>query len=85
MQADTKNQNWTVKNNKLTREFKFKDFKSTLEFVNKVGDVAEKFGHHPEIFFTWGKALISLTTHDQSDQITQKDTLLAKEIDLILN
>lgn len=55
--------NWKIKNNKLYKEFKFKNFKDTLKFVNKVGVIAEKEGHHLDIYFTWGKCNIELYTH----------------------
>ena len=44
-------------------EFKFPDFKQALEFVNRVGALAEEQGHHPDILLAWGKAEITLWTH----------------------
>jgi len=64
----------------LKKEFKFKDFMSALEFVNKVGELAEKANHHPDIEISWGLAVIVLTTHDES-AITKKDYSMAKAID----
>jgi 4a-hydroxytetrahydrobiopterin dehydratase len=72
---------WKTENNKLVKEFEFENFLMALEFVNKVGKVAEEFGHHPEIWFTWGRVKISTTTHDAGDQVTQKDMDLSKLID----
>ena len=56
---------WDVVNDKLIeREFKFKDFKEALAFVNKVGAIAESEGHHPDItIFGWNKVSITLFTH----------------------
>jgi len=73
--------NWKTENNKLTKTFEFPDFLSTLAFVNKVAEVAEELGHHPEIFFTWGKAIITTTTHDLDNKITEKDYILVDKID----
>jgi len=53
-----------VEDHHLTKEFSFDDFLSALDFVNSVGQYAEKVNHHPEITFTWGKASIVIYTHD---------------------
>ncbi len=74
---------WINNQNSLQKEFAFKDFASALEFVNKVGLLAEKINHHPEIWFTWGKVKITLTTHDQA-AVTAKDWELAKMIDQLV-
>ena len=44
---------------KIARTFLFKDFKEALGFVNRVGEIAETEGHHPDIHLSWGKALLS--------------------------
>jgi 4a-hydroxytetrahydrobiopterin dehydratase len=75
--------NWEEKENSLIKTFRFTDFKSALEFVNKVGDIAEGLNHHPEIVLSWGKVKITTTTHDKGNIITEKDTKLTKEIDNI--
>jgi 4a-hydroxytetrahydrobiopterin dehydratase len=67
----------------LEREYKFKDFKTTLAFVNKVGAVAEEIGHHPNIEFTWGSAKIRIYTH-KIDGLHENDFILAAKIDQIL-
>lgn len=74
---------WEEKENSLIKTFNFTDFKSALEFVNKVGEVAEKFNHHPDILLSWGKVKITTTTHDKGNIITEKDTKLTQEIDSI--
>ncbi len=74
---------WKNINNKLVKEFTFPDFNQALEFVKKVSLIAEKIGHHPEIWFTWGKVKISTTTHDAGNTITKKDEELSQEIDKI--
>ena len=56
-----------IKNEKdiflLEKEFKFKNFKESQDFVNLVGNISEEEGHHPDIFFGWGYAKINITTH----------------------
>lgn len=48
---------------KIEKEFTFLDFKSSLDFVNKIGEVAESEGHHPDIELSWGKVEVELSTH----------------------
>ncbi len=66
----------------LEKEFKFKDFAQALEFVNKVGEVAEKENHHPNIDFTWGIVKISIQTH-KINGLVESDFILAAKIDSI--
>lgn len=68
-------------NHHIVREFSFPDFKSALEFVNDVGDIAEEQGHHP-IFnnFTWGKVTVKLYTH-KIDGLHENDFIMAAKID----
>jgi len=74
---------WTVTNeHHLTREYKFPDFAKALEFVNKVGAVAEEQGHHPDILLAWGKADITLWTH-KIDGLTESDFIMAAKIDRV--
>ncbi len=73
---------WQETNNKLINLYTFPDFSSALEFVNKVGHIAEEMNHHPEIKLSWGRAEISLSTHD-SNSVTEKDWDLANRIDKI--
>ncbi len=72
---------WNVVNqHHLSRAFKFPDFKQALEFVNRVGALAEEQGHHPDILLAWGKAEITLWTH-KVDGLTESDFIMAAKID----
>jgi len=72
---------WTVTNeHHLHREFRFPDFKQALEFVNRVGEIAENQGHHPDILLKWGKVEITLWTH-KIDGLTESDFIMAAKID----
>lgn len=71
---------WQEQDKIISKEFKFEDFKLALEFVNKVGVLAEKANHHPDIELGWGRVKISLTTHSEG-KVTDKDRKLAEEID----
>jgi 4a-hydroxytetrahydrobiopterin dehydratase len=74
---------WTVVNeHHLTRAFKFPDFRQALDFVNKVGELAEEQGHHPDILLAWGKAEITLWTH-KIDGLTESDFIMAAKIDRV--
>ena len=72
---------WTVVDeHHLSRTFKFPDFVTALEFVNRVGALAEEEGHHPKIVLTWGKVTIDVWTH-KVDGLTESDLILAAKID----
>ncbi len=71
-----------VKQHHVEKDYKFKDFKQTLGFVNKIGKIAEEQGHHPNIEFTYGKAKISIYTH-KINGLTVSDFVLAAKIEKI--
>ncbi len=64
----------------ILREFKFPDFQKALDFVNRVGALAEEQGHHPDILLAWGKTEITLWTH-KIDGLTESDFIMAAKID----
>ena len=73
--------NWKiVQEHHITRTFTFPDFKQALDFVNRVGALAEEQGHHPDILLTWGKAEITLWTH-KVDGLSESDFIMAAKID----
>ena len=83
--ADLKRQvpGWEVVNeHHLHRVYEFPDFQQALNFVNRVGEVAEQQGHHPNICFTWGKAEITVWTH-KVDGLTESDFILAAKIEQV--
>ncbi len=71
-----------VEGHHLYKVFHFPDFKSALDFVNSVGEVAEQQGHHPAIYFTWGKVEITIWTH-KIDGLVEADFILAAKIDAL--
>ena len=73
---------WQTENDILKKRFEFENFAEALEFVNRVGEIAERLDHHPDIYFGWGYAEINLTTHDRGG-ITDFDFAVAKEIENI--
>ena len=72
--------NWNLVENSVQKKFQFKDFSEALSFIVKVGSVAEKQGHHPEIWNVYNKVTLTLNTHD-ANGITEKDFALASAID----
>jgi 4a-hydroxytetrahydrobiopterin dehydratase len=76
---------WQFINNQIEKEFQLKDFKSSLSFVNKLGEEAEKMDHHPDInIHSYNKVKITLSTHSEGG-ITAKDFNLAGKIENIHN
>jgi len=72
---------WKIVNqHHITRTFTFPDFKQALDFVNRVGALAEEQGHHPDILLTWGKAEITLWTHKVGG-LSESDFIMAAKID----
>ena len=76
---------WTLRKvaKRLYRSFKFDDFQMALDFVNKVGVVAEQEGHHPDIDFGWGYVNVLVFTH-KINGLHENDFILAAKINLIL-
>jgi 4a-hydroxytetrahydrobiopterin dehydratase len=69
-----------VEGHHIVRSFAFEDFREALTFVNKVGELAESQGHHPDILLAWGKAEITIWTH-KINGLTESDFVLAAKID----
>jgi 4a-hydroxytetrahydrobiopterin dehydratase len=75
--------NWkVVDEHHIARAFTFPDFQTALDFVNKVGAIAEEQGHHPDILLTWGKTEITIWTH-KVNGLTESDFILAAKIDQV--
>jgi 4a-hydroxytetrahydrobiopterin dehydratase len=78
---------WDVKKNKdqnyyLFKEFKFSNFLDSQKFINKIGELSENEGHHPDISFGWGYAKITIFTHAIKG-LAESDFILAAKIDKI--
>jgi 4a-hydroxytetrahydrobiopterin dehydratase len=69
-----------IEEHHLTKTFKFPNFRGALGFVNRVGELAEEQGHHPDIFLAWGKVEITIWTH-KVNGLTESDFILAAKID----
>jgi len=78
---------WEVKSDEnkiyyLLKQFKFKNFLESQNFVNKVGEISEKEGHHPDICFGWGYVKIKIFTHAIKG-LHESDFILAAKVDQI--
>jgi len=72
---------WTVeRDHHLTKSYTFPDFAKALAFVNRIGEMAEKQGHHPDIYLAWGKVRIDIWTH-KIDGLTDSDFIFAAKAD----
>ena len=72
---------WGYADGKLTKNFKFGDFREAMAFMVRVGFEAEAANHHPELWNVYSCVTISLSTHDAGNQVTQKDIDLATAIE----
>ena len=76
---------WDVKKNidesyYLIKDFKFRNFQESQNFVNKVGNIAEEENHHPDISFGWGYCKVTIFTHAIKG-LAESDFILAAKID----
>ena len=76
-------EDWKViESHHLKRTFSFPNFVSALSFTNKVGEIAELEGHHPDIYLSWGVVSITIYTH-KIEGLTESDFILASKYDTI--
>jgi 4a-hydroxytetrahydrobiopterin dehydratase len=76
-------QGWdVVDGHHLAKGYRFKDFRDALAFVNRVGEVAEANGHHPDLHLAWGSVRIEIFTH-KIDGLTESDFILAAKCDRV--
>lgn len=67
---------------KLSRNFRVKNFVTALAFVNRIGEVAEEQGHHPDLSFGWGYVNVEVWTH-KIDGLTESDFIFAAKVDVL--
>ena len=67
----------------LERTYQFPDFANALDFVNKVGAIAEAEGHHPDLYLSWGKCKVEIWTH-KIGGLTESDFYLAAKVDRVI-
>jgi 4a-hydroxytetrahydrobiopterin dehydratase len=69
-----------VAGHQLEKEYLFTDFREALAFTNRVGELAEAQGHHPDIYLAWGKVKLTLWTH-KVNGLTESDFVFAAKAD----
>jgi 4a-hydroxytetrahydrobiopterin dehydratase len=75
---------WTVvDDHHLEREYRFKNFRQALEFVNRVGELAEAVNHHPDIELGWGRVKLTIFTH-KIDGLHESDFVFAAKADRLI-
>jgi 4a-hydroxytetrahydrobiopterin dehydratase len=72
-----------IEGHHLERQYHFEDFKQALDFTNRVGELAESVGHHPDIYLAWGKVVLTVWTH-KIDGLTESDFVFAAKVDRLL-
>ncbi len=75
-------ENWFLVGDAIRKDYKFKNFKESMNFVNKVADIAEEEGHHPDLSISYDKVNVSLTTH-AAKGLTENDFVMAAKINSI--
>jgi len=66
----------------LEKDYRFKDFRTALVFTNRVGELAETLGHHPDIHLSWGKVTLTIWTH-KINGLTESDFIFAAKTDTL--
>ncbi len=72
--------NWFVEEKSLRKEFAFKTFTGAMKFINQVADIARSSRHHPEIWNSYNRVRLTLSTHDEGG-ITEKDVAFARAVE----
>jgi len=75
---------WKEEDNKLKRDFEFKNFNEAFGFMTRVALIAEKMDHHPWWSNVYNKVSIELNTHDAGNTVTDRDRKLAAAIDKLV-
>jgi len=73
---------WTRAGDAIERAWKFKDFLEAMAWINRVAELAEAANHHPDIWNSWNRVKLTLTTHDTGG-LTNRDFNMAKKIDAL--
>jgi len=69
---------------RMRKEYQFKNFAQSMDFVNKVAGIAEARDHHPDILIQYNRVTLTFYTHTEN-AVTDKDVGLATEIDKLLS
>lgn len=70
----------THENTRIERTYQFEEFADALAFANRVGEIAEREGHHPDLHIGWGRCRVEIWTH-KINGLTESDFYLAAKTD----
>ena len=73
---------WARKGDAISKQFKFDDFKGSVDFVNRLTPAAEEINHHPDLEISWNKVTVTISTHSEGG-LTENDFVLAGRIDAV--
>ncbi|MEO7819128.1 MAG: 4a-hydroxytetrahydrobiopterin dehydratase [Actinomycetota bacterium] len=71
---------WKLEPTRIVREFSFRNFRDPFGLATRIALLAEQEGHHPDLEISWGRLVVSLTTH-AANGLTDNDFILAAKID----
>ena len=74
---------WEVRDDKLHRTFRFRDFKAAMQFINRMAEIAEVEGHHPDFAVHYNRVDVTVWTH-AIDGLSENDFILAAKIDVLV-
>jgi 4a-hydroxytetrahydrobiopterin dehydratase len=74
---------WTFANDRISKTYKFPDFRRAIAFIVSISFDAEELDHHPEVSNLYNRVTIVLNTHDAGGKVTAKDIVLAGKIERI--
>ncbi len=81
--ADELGADWrVVDGHHLEKEYRFPNFVTALDFVNRVGGMAEEQNHHPDLFLAWGRVVVRIWTH-KIDGLTESDFVFAAKAETL--
>jgi len=75
---------WEVREDKLHRTFRFRDFKAAMQFVDRMAEVAEAEGHHPDSAVHYNRVDVTVWTH-AIEALSENDFILAAKIDALVS
>ena len=73
---------WDIQNEKLIKQYKFKNFNQAMAFINRMADIAEMEGHHPDFHVHYNKVEVEIWTH-AIDGLSENDFILAAKLDRV--
>ncbi len=74
---------WTRAGMTITRAYQFDHYLAGIAFAAAVGTVCEGIGHHPDIFIGWRRVVVTFTTHDSGNRLTESDFHAAEAVNHI--